>query len=454
MLEALEFLHSKDVMVVHRDITPQNILYTKLDNFVLAGFSLARFGIPEPATYGGTLRYLAPEVYEGLDETAAADVWSLGVLSLDILWLAGPIYEESGFDWARERARFANLCHIAKEANRPEIAMMVVMKPHERSTAAAVLRFVRDSLSAEVQNYRPSMSLLLLLLHARRTMHAVQSSQTSTRAGRTGTTHSESSPQVGSASGTEERAGPSNTELSVRQASALMNEEHVRLLLPQAIQRRFEEGLGTDEWKELLRVLSVGIQEIITPHNDPSHPSDLEYQRSPRPADAQNERQERTTQASAPPDAPPFRPAVPPNLRGESRAERTPSQPLPRHEAPGQPKQVQSQRPPSELPHGPLAQDQQRQARAKESASEPSHSVAASSQQGKNQPEQAPHKPARRPQAGGQPGKAKAEKPRSPSPDRHKSTNQQEEARGKAGSSSPSSSSEKTKPGAKSQLRR
>ncbi len=46
MLEALESLHSKKAMVIHRDITPQNILYTKKDYFVLAGFSLARIVPP------------------------------------------------------------------------------------------------------------------------------------------------------------------------------------------------------------------------------------------------------------------------------------------------------------------------------------------------------------------------------------------------------------------------
>jgi serine/threonine protein kinase len=42
MLEALAFLHGEDLIIVHRDITPENILYNQIDHFILAGFSLAR----------------------------------------------------------------------------------------------------------------------------------------------------------------------------------------------------------------------------------------------------------------------------------------------------------------------------------------------------------------------------------------------------------------------------
>ncbi len=433
MLEALEFLHSKDVMVVHRDITPQNILYTKLDNFVLAGFSLARFGIPETAMYGGTLRYLAPEVYEASEETTASDIWSLGVLSLDILWLVHPVHEEPGFDWNKEKARFANLCQIAKEVKRPELAMMVKMKAHERSTAAEVLRFMKASPSAQVQRYQPSVELLLLLQRQTSQNAGTSSStSTSTTTRRTGEMHPGSLP-VGSARGTEGRAGPSSADVPVRPTRALTDEEQMRLQLPPEIQRILKEGLAGEEWKELVGLLAKNFQPApATADNDPSHPSNLEDQTSSRHAEAYSPRKvRRTTQASVLPDVPPPRPAGPSNLRGESQVARNPPQALPRHEA----------------------QDRPKQGRAKESASEPSRSTAASSPQGKNPPEQALPKPTRHPQAGSQSGTVKAEKPRSSS-DSQKSTRQQEEAKGKASSSSPSSGSGKKTPGAKSRARR
>ncbi|ERF71043.1 hypothetical protein EPUS_03323 [Endocarpon pusillum Z07020] len=449
MLEALEYLHSKDVMVVHRDITPQNILYTKVDNFVLAGFSVARFGRPESETFGGTLKYLAPEMYaEASEVTTAVDVWSLGVLCLDILWLVPPVCGEPAHDLMEEKTWLADLCQIAKEANKPEIAMMVVMNDHERSTAAAVLRFVRTSPSARVQRYPPSSELLHSFRRAAmRTINAVETNQnamtfsstsTSTRTREIGRAQSWRSPPVRSARGTGESAGPSDAAVPLRK---IVNEQQMRSQLGPEIWRQLERNVGKDGLKELARLISIGMQDCFTAQNYSLHPSGPEDQRSPRHAGVQSQQKEkRTTQAPVAPDAPLSRLAGPPNLRGESKAEQTPSQALSRQEARGQPRQAMSQRPPSELPYRPQAQNQQQQAKAKESASESSGSTAASTQKGKNQSEETLHKPTRRPQAGSKPGEVKAEKPNVPSSDRQKSTRKQEETKGKGASSSPSSS--------------
>lgn len=454
MLEAVDYLHSKDVMVVHGDIRPHNILYTKVDNFVLAGFSVARFG-PKSATFGGgTLKYLAPELYEASEETTAVDVWSLGVLCLDILWLVPPLGGQPGYDLTKDKTWLADLCQIAKEANPPEIAMMVAMKTHERSTAAEVLRFVRTSPSAQVQRYPPSSELLHLFRRsAMRTIDAVNnqnattcsSTSTSTRTRETGRAQSGSSPPVRSASGTGESAGPSDADIPLRRISALINEQQVRFQLGPQKWRQLEENVGNQGVRELVRLISIGMQDFFPPRNDPLHPSGPENQRSPRDAGAQSQQQKRrTTEAPVPPDAPLSRLAGPPNLRGESKVEQTPSQALPRQEARGQSRQASmGQQPPSELPHGPQAQNPQQQAKAKESASESSHSTVGSSQKGKNQSAQTLHTPARRPQAGSKPGEVKAEKPNVPSSDRPKSTRQQEETKGKVGSSSPSSTPRK-----------
>ncbi|KAF7511317.1 hypothetical protein GJ744_004882 [Endocarpon pusillum] len=446
MLEALDYLHSKNVMVVHRDVTPHNILYTKVDNFVLAGFSAARFGCPKSGAFGGTLKYMAPELYESSEETSAADVWSLGVVCLDILWLVPPVCGKPGYDLMTEKTWLADLSEIAKEAKQPEIAMMVVMNMHERSTAAEVLRFVRTSPGAQVQRYPPSSELLHLFRRsAMRAIGAVENnrnamtcSSTSTRTRETGRAPSWGSSPVRSASGTL------STATALTQIAALLTEQHMRLQLGPEDWRQLEEIVGTEGLKELVRLISMGMQNYFTSQNDPLHPSGPEDQRAPRHAGVQSQQKEkRTTQAPVPPDAPLSRLAGPPNLRGESKAEKTPSQALPRPEARGQPRQAMSQRPPSELPHRPQAQNQQQQPKVKEPASESSHSTATSSQTGKNQSEQTLDKPARRPQAGSRPGEVKAEKPNGPSSDRQKSTRQQEETKGKAGSSSPSSAQKK-----------
>lgn len=167
MLEALNFLHSKNVMVVHRDVTPENILYNKTDDFVLAGFSLARFGVAKTAEHGGKFGYLAPEVYETSEETTAVDVWSLGILCLDMVSLFKPI-EEMHRSIHKLAEWYDYLCELARHADKPEMEMMVVRQITKRSTAGEVLQFMRSNPNAQIGRYRPSKELVELISQGKR----------------------------------------------------------------------------------------------------------------------------------------------------------------------------------------------------------------------------------------------------------------------------------------------
>jgi hypothetical protein len=81
LLAALRHAHAADI--VHRDLKPDNILLTE-KRCVLTDFGIARSlgGAVSTLTAGGALvgtpAYLAPELLEGQEATAAADLWSLG----------------------------------------------------------------------------------------------------------------------------------------------------------------------------------------------------------------------------------------------------------------------------------------------------------------------------------------------------------------------------------------
>ena len=106
ILEGLAFAHGQGV--VHRDIKPGNILFDADDRPMLADFGLsvhAASGAPgdqsvvrrsmalstggeAPGGGGhvvGTLAYMAPEVREGREATAASDIYSLGVMLFEML---------------------------------------------------------------------------------------------------------------------------------------------------------------------------------------------------------------------------------------------------------------------------------------------------------------------------------------------------------------------------------
>ncbi|KAL8893840.1 MAG: hypothetical protein Q9192_004872 [Flavoplaca navasiana] len=94
--DALAYLHTLDPQIVHRDVTPNNILILHRrpgDLFIkFADFGISREG-DALRTICGTYCYLAPEVYEAnaiplgrrLSYTAVVDVWSLGVVIVELL---------------------------------------------------------------------------------------------------------------------------------------------------------------------------------------------------------------------------------------------------------------------------------------------------------------------------------------------------------------------------------
>ena len=92
LLESVKCLHDNDI--VHRDIKPENVLAlnktwplrVKLADFGLADFVLENsFGEKSTCGMYGTPFFVAPEVIRAETYTPAVDIWSLGVLSYNML---------------------------------------------------------------------------------------------------------------------------------------------------------------------------------------------------------------------------------------------------------------------------------------------------------------------------------------------------------------------------------
>jgi serine/threonine protein kinase len=92
--EALAYAHSQGIL--HRDIKPSNLLLDRDGNVWVADFGLAKAAGGEDLTHTGdivgTLRYMAPERFQGAGD-ARADVHALGLTLYELLALR-PAFEE------------------------------------------------------------------------------------------------------------------------------------------------------------------------------------------------------------------------------------------------------------------------------------------------------------------------------------------------------------------------
>ncbi len=85
LVDVLSFLHNCKPPIIYRDLKPDNImLELQQQNIKLTDFGLSRF-MPETADYSltgetGTVRYMAPEVYNNQPYYLNVDIYSLGLI--------------------------------------------------------------------------------------------------------------------------------------------------------------------------------------------------------------------------------------------------------------------------------------------------------------------------------------------------------------------------------------
>jgi serine/threonine protein kinase len=91
VLHALDYahnlVHEDAASIVHRDISPANILLSMAGEVKLTDFGVARFGSEETSGINikGKLRYMPPEQLDGSSKAGTVDLYSLGVVLHEML---------------------------------------------------------------------------------------------------------------------------------------------------------------------------------------------------------------------------------------------------------------------------------------------------------------------------------------------------------------------------------
>jgi serine/threonine protein kinase len=169
MLQALEFLHKPEVNIIHRDIKPENILFNDRNHFVLADFGHARRALPPPEGRSDSLHFMAPEMYNGQRQTTAVDLWSLGIVCIDMLEWKPITRGTRTFDSMKE-AHWCNAMHeLAKELYvfKPEVQKIVENDALRRLSARELLTFLESSSSTQINRMRPPERLTRLKIKSR-----------------------------------------------------------------------------------------------------------------------------------------------------------------------------------------------------------------------------------------------------------------------------------------------
>ncbi|XP_071966114.1 serine/threonine-protein kinase Nek10-like isoform X1 [Antedon mediterranea] len=140
MVLALRYLH-REKKIVHRDLTPNNIMLDENDKVVITDFGLAKQNHPDSSkmtSIVGTILYNCPEIIQNEPYGEKADIWALGCILYQMCTLEAPFYSQNMLALAKtivkgeyqplregtysdKIGKVIAMCLTPKQDNRPDI---------------------------------------------------------------------------------------------------------------------------------------------------------------------------------------------------------------------------------------------------------------------------------------------------------------------------------------------
>jgi len=144
---ALEYAHNavapdgEPLRLVHQDVSPSNILLSRMGNVKLSDFGLARAAATlvddkRPAQVRGKLAYMAPELVLGICPDARADLFALGIVMFETLTLRRLFRARTIDDTLKNLRRMDVPAKLAAHDQIPEGARAIIERLLDRDREA------------------------------------------------------------------------------------------------------------------------------------------------------------------------------------------------------------------------------------------------------------------------------------------------------------------------------
>ncbi|MBL8272162.1 MAG: serine/threonine protein kinase, partial [Xanthomonadales bacterium] len=152
LADALMVAHEQRIW--HRDVKPDNVLFDRKENFVLADFGIAKSDGEQAANLTGTgnivgtPRYMSPEQFQCQPVDLRSDIYSLGVMLFEMLTGEVPYADVNTYALALKhiQAPVPNL-PVALSRLQPLLSRMLAKAPMDRfPDCAALAAAVQDAL--------------------------------------------------------------------------------------------------------------------------------------------------------------------------------------------------------------------------------------------------------------------------------------------------------------------
>jgi len=158
LARALQFVHKQGV--VHRDIKPANILFRQDGSLVLTDFGIAKgkqqdAGVTQTGMTVGSPAYSSPEQAQGLELSFATDLYSVGVVLLEMFLGSNPYRADTSIDTAIKHIQMAVPRLRGKLARyQPLLDRMLAKKPKERFKSMLDMLEALDQLTGDTSGHR------------------------------------------------------------------------------------------------------------------------------------------------------------------------------------------------------------------------------------------------------------------------------------------------------------